>query len=160
MLNGMRTNPSTSVKRDSTKNDCLLGTTSLLKDDVYDAAGTFLGEIDEIILDAHKGCVRYAVLGLGGFLGIGRKRLAVPWHALTPDAKYSRCVVDVVLMRFMAIPVSPDDPWLQQADQTRSKLERPLAVAASPFGRAPADATVRVPEVGVSQTVRGRLLQA
>ena len=92
---------------DSSINECLLGTSSLIKDDVYDAAGNFLGQIEEIVLDARTGCVRYAVLGLGGFLGIGRKRLAVPWRALTPDANYRRCIADVTLMRLMAVPVPP-----------------------------------------------------
>ena len=98
---------------------CLLGTTSLLKDDVYDSAGKFLGEIEEIVLDSRTGCVRYAVLALGGFLGIGQKRFAVPWSAITPDADYQRCIVNVTVMRLMSVPVSQDDPWLQRAKGTR-----------------------------------------
>ena len=118
MFNKMRSNPRSSVKGGSPKNACLLGTSSLIGDDVYDAAGKFLGQIEEIVLDARTGCVRYAVFGLGGFLGIGRKRLAVPWRALTPDADYRRCVVDVTLMHLMAVPVPQDDPWLRRADLT------------------------------------------
>jgi len=98
-----------------------VGTTSLIEDDVYDAAGKFLGEIEEIVLDVRTGCVRYAVLAVGGFLGLGRKRFAVPWSALTPDADYQRCIVDVTLMRLMAVPVPKNDPWLQRADPTWSK---------------------------------------
>ena len=112
----MRTNPRISVSVDSTTNACLVGTTSLIEDDVYDAAGKFLGEIEEIVLDVRTGCVRYAVLALGGFLGIGRKRFAVPWRALTPDADYRRCIVNVALMQLMAVPVPQDDPWLQRVD--------------------------------------------
>jgi sporulation protein YlmC with PRC-barrel domain len=122
MFNRMRTKPRISVTVDSTTNACLVGTTSLIKDDVYDAAGKFLGEIEEIILDARTGCVRYAVLSLGGFLGIGRKRFAVPWRALTPDADYRRCIVDVALMQLMAVPVPQNDPWLQRTDPTWSDL--------------------------------------
>ena len=114
MLNKMRTGPRSSVG-DSPKNAGLLGTSSLIEDDVYDAAGKFLGQIEEIVLDARTGCVRYAVLGLGGFLGIGRKRLAVPWRALTPDPNYRRCIVDVTLMHLMAVSVPKDDPWLRRA---------------------------------------------
>jgi hypothetical protein len=121
MFNRMRTNPRISVSVDSTTNDCLLGTTSLIEDEVYDAAGKFLGEIEEIVLDVRTGCVRYAVLALGGFLGIGRKRFAVPWRALTPDADYRHCVADVALMQLTAVPVPQNDPWLQRADQTWSK---------------------------------------
>ena len=127
MFNRMRTNPRISVTVDSTKNACLLGTTSLIEDDVYDADGTLLGEIEEILIDAHTGCVRYAVLALGGFLGIGRKRFAVPWSALTPDADYRRCIVDVTLMRLMALPVPQDDSWLRRVDLSWSKENASLA---------------------------------
>jgi len=116
MFNKMRASSRSSVKGDSPKNACLLGTSSLIEDDVYDAAGKFLGQIEEIVLDARTGCVRYAVLGLGGFLGIGRKRLAVPWRALTPDPNYRRCVVNVTLMHLMAVPVPQNDPWLRRTD--------------------------------------------
>jgi hypothetical protein len=121
MFNRMRTNPRVSVNVDSTTDACLLGTTSLIGDDVYDAAGTFLGEIEEIVLDVRTGCVRYAVLALGGFLGIGRKRVAVPWRALTPDADYRRCILDVALMQLTAVPVPQNNPWLQRADLIWSK---------------------------------------
>jgi hypothetical protein len=121
MFNRMRTKPQISARVDSTTNACLLGTTSLIEDDVYDVAGKFLGEIEEILIDGRTGCVRYAVLALGGFLGIGRKRIAVPWSALTPDADYRRCIVDVALMQLMALAVPQDDPWLRRADLTQSK---------------------------------------
>ncbi len=121
MNDGMRTNPRISGGVDSTTNDCLLGTRSLIEDDVYDAGGRFLGEIEEILVDARTGCFRYAVLALGGFLGIGRKRFAVPWSAFSPDAEYRRSIVDVALMQLTALPVPQDDPWLRRADLTRSQ---------------------------------------
>ncbi len=121
MIDGMRTNPRNSAAADSATNDCLLGTRSLIEDDVYDAGGRFLGEIEELLVDARTGCVRFAVLGLGGFLGIGRKRFAVPWSALSPDADYRRSIVDVALMQLTALPVPQDDPWLRRANLTRSQ---------------------------------------
>ena len=126
MLNRMRTNPRISASVDSSTNGCLLGTTSLIDNDVYDAAGKFLGEIEEIVVDVRTGCVRYAVLAVGGFLGIGRKRFAVPWRALTPDADYRRCVADVALMQLTAVPVLQNDPRVQRADLTRRKENSPF----------------------------------
>ena len=120
MFNRMRTNRRISARVDSSTKACLLKTTSLIEDDVYDADGTLLGEIEEILIDARTGCVRYAVLTLGGFLGIGRKRFAVPWSALTTDADYRRCIVDVALMRLMALPVPQDDSWLRRVDLSSS----------------------------------------
>jgi len=121
MFNRMRTNPRTSVSADSRTDECLLEATSLIEDDVYDASGRFLGEIEGILIDARTGCVRHVVLALGGFLGIGRKRFAVPWSAFTPDAHYRRCIVNVALMRFVALPVPQDAPWLRRVDLTASK---------------------------------------
>lgn len=121
MSRQMTANPRNSVSADSTAVACLLKTTSLIKDDVYDAAGKLLGEIDEILIDPRSGCVRYVVLALGGFLGIGRKRVAVPWSALTPDADRRRCIADLTLMRLMAVPVAQADPSLRRADLSWSK---------------------------------------
>ncbi len=101
-----------------------VGATSMLKDDVYNAAGERLGKIEEIILDTRTGCVRYVVWAVGGFFGIGRKRVAIPWSALTPDLN-QRWVLDVALVNMFAVPIFNDDPWLQRSVPTR-RLETPL----------------------------------
>jgi sporulation protein YlmC with PRC-barrel domain len=102
----------TPVRVDADNRAAQVGVTSLMEDDVCDAAGNRLGAIEEMILDTRTGCVRYVVLAFGGFLGIGRKRAAIPWSALTPDLDYRRCVLDMAQMRLMGVQVSPDDPWL------------------------------------------------
>jgi PRC-barrel domain len=140
MINRTRTNPRISAKVDSVTNDWLLGTTSLIEDNVYDSGGRFLGEIEDILIDARTGCVRYAVLALGGFMGFGRKRFAVPWSAFTPHADYRRCIIDVTLMNLMALPVSQDDPWLRRG-----------LPAASPLGRNPARVSNRISEAGAAE---------
>ena len=40
-----------------------------------------LGKIHELVIDAKKGCIAYAVLSFGGFLGMGNKLFAIPWSA-------------------------------------------------------------------------------
>lgn len=112
---------------DSNPRATQVGARSLMHDDVYDGAGKCLGEIEEMILDTRHGCVRYVVLAVGGFLGVGRKRFAIPWSALTPDPNYQRSVLDVAQMELMAVPVFDDDPWLQRTDPARSlKNQLPL----------------------------------
>lgn len=96
-----------------------VGTTSLIEDDVYDSGGKCLGEVEEVILDIRTGCVRYVVLALGGFLGIGRQRVAVPWSALTFDLDYQRCALNVTEMQLMAVPVFDEDLWLQRYQPAR-----------------------------------------
>jgi hypothetical protein len=40
-----------------------------------------IGHVDELLIQLDSGSVRFAVLSVGGFLGIGSTRVAVPWHA-------------------------------------------------------------------------------
>jgi len=110
MSNGTGSNSRITKRAGVRANNRFVGTTSLIQDDVYDTAGKFLGEIEEIVLDTRTGCVRHAVVALGGFLGIGRKRFAIPWSALTPDVDYRRCVVNVAPTELMTMLIPDDDP--------------------------------------------------
>jgi sporulation protein YlmC with PRC-barrel domain len=40
-----------------------------------------IGDIDEVLIEPDMGQVRFAVLGVGGFLGLGSTKVAVPWQA-------------------------------------------------------------------------------
>ena len=48
-----------------------------------------LGEIDQLMIDPKDGKIAYAVVGLGGFAGIGERHVVVPWSdiKLSADAK-------------------------------------------------------------------------
>jgi len=50
---------------------------------VRNSAGADLGKVEDIVVDMHTGEVRYAAVAFGGFLGVGDKLFAVPFHALT-----------------------------------------------------------------------------
>jgi sporulation protein YlmC with PRC-barrel domain len=41
-----------------------------------------IGTIDDLILNPDTGRVRFAVLGVGGFLGAGETKVVVPWGAV------------------------------------------------------------------------------
>lgn len=45
--------------------------------------GTGIGDINDLIVDGSTGQMIAAVIGVGGFLGIGEKQIAVPWTSLT-----------------------------------------------------------------------------
>jgi sporulation protein YlmC with PRC-barrel domain len=104
-----------SMSAPSTKGDRLLGVRSLVANRVYDADGNFVGRLEEIVIDARTGCVRHAVLTIGGILGIGGQRFAVPWSALTPDVNIRRCVIDLTRMQLTAVRIPKGDPWLQHS---------------------------------------------
>lgn len=50
---------------------------------VVTADATPIGDINDIIVDSETGQMIAAVIGVGGFLGIGEKQIAVPWDQLT-----------------------------------------------------------------------------
>lgn len=47
--------------------------------------GETIGKVSDLILDRDSGQMVAAVIGVGGFLGIGEKKIAVPWERLTID---------------------------------------------------------------------------
>nr|WP_309248201.1 PRC-barrel domain-containing protein [Bradyrhizobium japonicum] len=59
--------------------------------EVYGADRKNIGEIDHLIIDKVTGRVAYAVLSLGGFVGLGHSHYPIPWGALKYDT--SRFVV-------------------------------------------------------------------
>ena len=146
MSNETRSSVQHSGTIDIAANDRLVGMTSLLQDNVYDASGNKLGQLEELILDARTGCVRYAVLALGGFLGIGQKRVAIPWSGLTAEVNYHRCIVDAALMRLTAVAVPENDPWLRRIDRTWDKHSAYMPRHRGNLGRNPARASFHVHE--------------
>ena len=49
----------------------------ILGKDVYNDAGDKIGEIDDLIVAPNKS-LSYAIVGVGGFLGVGEHQVAVP----------------------------------------------------------------------------------
>jgi len=60
----------------------LVSTEALLGSDVKNSQGQDVGDLKQLMLDPHTGRVMYAVVAMGGFLGMGGKSVIVPWHAL------------------------------------------------------------------------------
>ena len=78
----------------------LPGSRGVTGDVVYDAAGDYVGRIEEVMVDTRIGCVAYAVITAGGFLGIGKRRFAVPWSVVKPDPHARRCALNIGHERF------------------------------------------------------------
>jgi sporulation protein YlmC with PRC-barrel domain len=49
----------------------------ILGKDVYNDAGDKIGEVDDLIVAPNKS-LSYAIVGVGGFLGVGEHQVAVP----------------------------------------------------------------------------------
>lgn len=54
----------------------------LIGADVYSAAGEKIGDVNDLVLDP-AGKVSGVVVGVGGFLGVGEKDVALSWSAMT-----------------------------------------------------------------------------
>ena len=83
---------------------------------VVNGHGEVLGEIEEIMLDVRSGRIAYAVMSVGGFLGIGEKYFAVPWSALTMDTDNKNFLLDVDKERLKNAPGFDRNQWPSMAD--------------------------------------------
>jgi sporulation protein YlmC with PRC-barrel domain len=100
----------------------LLSTETLLGSDIKNSQGQDVGDLKQLMLDPHTGRVRYAVVAIGGFLGMGEKSVIVPWHALEVARDGKSLVLNV----------SPQ--MLQQASAYEKGQETVYAPAGEPRG--------------------------
>jgi sporulation protein YlmC with PRC-barrel domain len=71
---------------------------------VYDAVGTKLGSIYDVMLDKVSGRADYAILSFGGFLGIGERYHPLPWRQLKYDTRLDGYVVNLDRSRLEGAP--------------------------------------------------------
>jgi len=90
---------------------------TLTGDDVRNGANEKLGEVTDIMIDVPNGRVAYAVMSVGGVLGVGAKLFAIPWSAMQLDTQ-SKCFrLNVAKERFDEAPGFDKDHWPTMADQ-------------------------------------------
>jgi hypothetical protein len=55
-----------------------------------------IGEIEEMLVEPVSGLIRFAIIGVGGFLGIGETRVAVPWthFVISKEGDKAKYIVD------------------------------------------------------------------
>jgi sporulation protein YlmC with PRC-barrel domain len=76
--------------------------TDYYKQDVYDQSKNSVGKIDDVLLDK-SGKVTALMVGVGGFLGMGEKDVALPFNAVKAERK--------------------DNKWYLTVDQTKDSLK-------------------------------------
>jgi sporulation protein YlmC with PRC-barrel domain len=62
---------------------------------VYNTDGEALGTISSLMADNQTGQIEYAVLALGGFLGMGESQHPLPWDRLAHDTRRGGYVLDL-----------------------------------------------------------------
>jgi sporulation protein YlmC with PRC-barrel domain len=94
----------------------------LIGADVENPRGDNLGDIKDIVLDPQTGQITYAVLGFGGFLGMGEKYFAIPWAALSPKEKrpgeVDKFVLNVDQEKLKNAPGFDKNNWPNMADRS------------------------------------------
>ncbi len=80
---------------------------------IYNTAGESIGHVEDVILDKMSDRILFAVLGFGGFLGIGEKFHAVPWSLLDFDKERGGYVVPLSKEALKAAPVYDFSDLLQ-----------------------------------------------
>lgn len=55
--------------------------------EVYGVGDKHIGSIKRLMIDKKSGQVAYAVLGFGGFLGLGEDTYTIPWGKLSYDTE-------------------------------------------------------------------------
>jgi sporulation protein YlmC with PRC-barrel domain len=93
-----------------------LGASTLIHDRVVNLAGEDVGRIEELMIDVISGRVAYAVLSFGGILGIGGKRFAMPWSAITVDEAKRRFLVNVSKEQLEKMPGFDKEHWPDLSD--------------------------------------------
>jgi sporulation protein YlmC with PRC-barrel domain len=76
--------------------------TNYYKQDVYDKGKNSIGKIDDVLIDK-AGKITTLMVGVGGFLGVGEKDVALPFTAVQAEKK--------------------DNKWYLTADESKDSLK-------------------------------------
>jgi hypothetical protein len=82
--------------------------------------GEMIGTIQRLMIDKLSGNVAYAVLSFGGFLGMGRKHLPIPWTRLKYDptlGAYQLDLTDEELSRAPGYAADKDFDWGDRSNE-------------------------------------------
>lgn len=94
----------------------LAGTADLAGSAVRNQDGDQIGEIEDLIVDVRKGELAYAIVGVGGFLGVGQKSVAVPWERLRRADQPQTFVMNVDRQTLENAPAIDADSLAQLED--------------------------------------------
>lgn len=88
--------PTWNRSRDIAKSEtsCLIASSRVEGVSVYNSRGDLLGSIRDVMIDKRSGKVAYAVMTVGGFLGLGQNCRALPWDGLEYDGYQGGYVIN------------------------------------------------------------------
>jgi hypothetical protein len=90
----------------------LIGSDKVEGTAVYGADNQRIGSIERVMIDKISGKVAYAVLGFGGFLGIGDDHYPLPWQSLKYDTNLGGYVTGITESQLRGGPkYSNEESW-------------------------------------------------
>jgi hypothetical protein len=98
----------------------LIGSDKVEGTAVYGADQQKIGSIERVVIDKVSGKVAYAVLGYGGFLGIGDDHYPTPWSSLTYDTNLGGYRTNITKDQLDKAPRYTNDndwSWNRENDQ-------------------------------------------
>ena len=116
---------------------------TLLGTPVYNGEKQSLGEINDVLLDA-DGQLRTVVIGVGGFLGIAERDVAVPWKALGVSRDENQ---DLMLRLDVSREQLEKAPEFESMEDRREAEEAARAAQSPPVAGFGAGGTVAPPPV-------------
>ena len=93
-----------------------LSASTLIGDKVLNSDDKELGNIEDFMVDLDTGCIVYAVLSFGGFLGMGDKLFAIPWVSLRVDREEECFRFDIDQETLEKAPGFDKDHWPEPQD--------------------------------------------
>ncbi|MDR3465989.1 MAG: PRC-barrel domain-containing protein [Xanthobacteraceae bacterium] len=97
---------------DRNETGTLIGSDKVEGTAVYGADNTKIGSIERVMIDKISGRVSYAVLGFGGFLGLGNDHYPLPWQSLKYDTRLGGYVTGITETQLRGAPrYGNDNDW-------------------------------------------------
>ena len=100
----------------------LIGSDKVEGTAVYGADDNKIGSIERVMIDKKSGKVSYAVLGFGGFLGVGNDHYPLPWQSLKYDTRLGGYVTGITENQLRGAPKFGNDSDWNWADAGRNRL--------------------------------------
>ncbi|WP_173979597.1 PRC-barrel domain-containing protein [Magnetospirillum sp. UT-4] len=90
---------------------------------VNNLQGERIGEVEDVVVDIKRGQISYAIIGVGGFLGIGEKSVAVPWNMVQPGQESQTFVLNAPRRTLETAPaVQGDNIAALEAQPLRDRI--------------------------------------
>ena len=107
----------TSSSGDNSRRPSVYKGSDVLGMNVINVQKETIGEIEDLVIDPQSGMIRYAVVSVGGFLGINERYVAVPWSAFNYDSNAKKLVLDVDKKRIEQAPGFDKQHWPTFTDE-------------------------------------------